>query len=118
MGFVASEEIESLTYDFNPHVDVKGTIPEPTTDQVDAYRAAFFNSAKQLLGVDEDGDSVEAQMRAMDKLLETNKEVEIEATKATADLTGISFDVLVDLPFRVRSAFLGWVMGVFLNPEA
>lgn len=119
MGFVASEQVKELTYDFNPHAQVTGTIPEPSSSSIAAYRKAVF-SAVSSSGLSELADkSVESlDLAKLDGLLEKSEEVEKAMVNATADLTGIANSVLHGLPYRVKRAFLGWVAGEFLNPEA
>lgn len=123
MGFKATEEVEELSYDFNPHFAAKGVIPEPTTDAVEAYRRVIFDSIKDVasdmldLDPETDVDKVDWTTK-VDEVFAKSKEVEDSATLATAELTGLDPDMLFALPYRVRVAFMGWIMGVFLNPEA
>lgn len=118
MGFKATEAVDELTYDFNPHVNQSGTIPEPTTAQVEDFRARIFNTVKDS-GIDpEELASGKVGLDSMDTLLETASGIEAELLGAVADLTGIAQSTLNALPYRVRAAFFGWVMGEFFSPEA
>lgn len=115
-GFIATEQVEALTYDFNPHVAAAGTIPEPTADQIERYRSVIVGAFKEmgLSGV----DLKALDLSQMDSLMEKSKVIEAAILAATADLTGISEEHLSALPFRVSRAFLGWIMGQFFSPEA
>lgn len=111
--FNAEEEVEDLTYDFGKFGGGSGEIPEPTSDQVEDYRRAFYDSIK---GIEFD-DEGNIKTDDLDALLVKNKEAEGLIVEATAMLTGVTAEVLWSLPYRVRQAFLGWIMGVFLHPE-
>lgn len=116
-GFKAAEEVEPLDYDFNPHAPVSGTIPEPTSDQVAAYQSGMANALKGT-GIDpEQIRSGEVKLDQLDELLQTVKSLELGMVNATADLTQIPVSTLSALPYRVKAAFLGWIMGEFFNPQ-
>lgn len=117
-GFIASEKVEELTYDFNPHVEESGVIPEPSSKQIEQYQRTVSAAMKEA-GV-EVGDDGKPRLKAedMDDLLSKSEAVESAVILATADLTGIAPKTLRRLPFRVQRAFMGWIMGVFFNPEA
>lgn len=124
MGFKASEAVEELSYDFTPY-GPSGTIPEPSTKQVDAFRAVMFGSLRTLaesLGVEVSdlapGSGVKVSMDMIDTLMERSTEAETLVVSAVADLTGIPDRTLNALPYRVKAAFLGYISGSFLNPEA
>lgn len=117
-GFKASEVVEELTYDFHPHVDAAGTIPEPTADAIDRYRTTIAEAfkasgldpeqiAKESLGVD-----------TFISVIEKSHGLEASLLVATAELCGIPVKTLQALPYRVAQAFTGWIMGVFFSPEA
>lgn len=119
MGFVATEAIEALDYDFTPHVDAKGTIPEPSADAVETFRNHVMGAVRSS-GLDPDmlaSGRMQVSLDMMDDLLAKADGVEEEMLVATADLTGIDAAVLRRLPFRVRAAFMGWIMGQFFSPE-
>lgn len=118
MGFVATEAVERLDYDFNPHINEKGTIPEPTTEMVEAFRNHIFGAVRAS-GIDPatlTGGKI--TMDNMDELLGKAKGVEEEMLVAVSDLTGISQQTLRRLPHRISAAFMGWIMGQFFSPEA
>lgn len=119
MGFKATEAVEELTYDFNPHANAAGTIPEPTTAQIEHYRDTVFMALKAS-GLAEQMQAGEQEFNfdRMDELLQKTSEVEAQMVAATADLTGLDAGTLAALPYRVKAAFLGWIMGQFFSPEA
>ena len=116
MGFKATEAVEELTYDFNPHAKASGTIPEPTSKQIEDYRDAIVTAVKAS-GIDPSGGE-RITLDQMDELMEKSAEVESALLDATADLTGIAHDTLRALPYRLKAAFMGWIMGQFFSPEA
>lgn len=124
MGFKASEAVEELSYDFSPYGPA-GTIPEPSTKQVEAFRNTMFGSLRHLaegLGVDVSdlgpGSDKRLSMDMLDTVLEKSSEAEDLVVHAVADLTGIADKTLNALPYRVKAAFLGYITGQFVNPEA
>lgn len=120
MGFKASEAVEELTYDFRPHNEEHGKIPEPTSDQVRAYQTSVFDGIKAS-GLDPTmltgGGSGNFSLDDLDNLLEQTAGLEDTMRTATAGLTQISDDVLAALPYRISRSFLGWIMGLFFDPE-
>lgn len=126
MGFKATEAVEALTYDFSPHGPT-GEIAEPSSAQIEAYRTAYFDVLKksaELAGEAEKADADETKTLSqrladvdLDALMEKNREAEQIIISATAALTGLDEVMLGNLPGRIKSAFLGWVVGVFLSPE-
>ena len=118
MGFKATEAVEELTYDFHPHVKVAGTIPEPSSKQIEDFRERLISSVKATGLNPEALHSGNVSMEQVDELLDKADGIEEEMLSAVADLTGIAHDTLRALPHRIKSAFMGWVVGQFLNPEA
>lgn len=114
MGFKASTEVEALAYDFNPFADSSGVIPEPSSDQVAAYRSKIFAALNEA-GVDSEE---KISLKDMDTVLAKVADIDSVLVDATASLTGLDVNIIAALPFRVRSAFCGWLVGVFLSPEA
>lgn len=118
MGFVATEAVEALDYDFNPHVDAKGTIPEPSTRQIEDFRTAIFTTL-QASGLDPEAlSSGKVNLAMLGDLMEKGSAVERAMVTAVADLTGIPDRTLEALPYRIKAAFVGWVTGQFFSPEA
>jgi hypothetical protein len=119
--FVLAEEVSELEYNFEPHAG-KGTIPEPTSDQITAFRKSL-------------GELVESEMPAgmQSSEMEQGQFAQTLSTYLNRDTTEIdekilhmasavcsdhpSFDDLSLLPFRARQAFLGWLVGILLVPE-
>jgi hypothetical protein len=118
MGFVASQEVEELTYDFSPYSDAHGTIPEPTTRQVETFRNALMGSVETLGLTPEQLTSGKIDFAMVGDLIQKANAVEQSMVDAVADVTGIANSVLNGLPYRPKAAFCGWIVGVFLRPEA
>lgn len=117
MGFKAQEVVEELTYDFRPHNDANGTIPEPTAAQIDTYRQAVVGG---LRGLGLDPSIIEGQSISLDQfdeVLSKGSVMEGVMVEATAGLTGIPAATLSALPYRIQQAFVGWIMGLFFSPE-
>lgn len=118
MGFKATEAVEALEYDFEPHVKgdaAKGTIPEPTSQQIEQYRSTIVAAMREAGFESAD---LKADLAKMDDIMEASAAIEEATVVATADLTGIAPNLLRDLPYRVKAAFVGWIMGQFFSPEA
>jgi hypothetical protein len=101
VSFDAESAAETLDFDFTKYLPgVKGTIPEPSQAQIDAFAKA--NNAAS--GVDpEDDDAVkESNEKLLDALV---KFCSGAPTKAQ----------LKKLPKRVQTAFFGWLFGMFLK---
>ena len=114
-GFKASEAVEELSYDFHPYVDVAGVIPEPTGDQIEAYRTALVTG---LQGLNLKGlDPANLDLSTMDDLMAKVPELEALILGAPSVLTGIPEATRDALPYRVSRAFVGYIMGTFFSPE-
>lgn len=136
MGFVAKDTVEPLDFDFRPHLDVTGTVPEPSSAQVDAYWHAMGTLAKaeqdrlradakaeaERLAEDGDGDDGLDRATIADTLAnmdpERLKAQRAEIIKALGALCSgqPSTEQLDKLPHRVLQAFSGWLLGE-LSPE-
>lgn len=118
MAFKAAEAVEALDYDFNPYVDRKGTIPEPTTQQIERFRDAVFGVFRDSGINPESITTGKVSLELMGDLMEKAKHVEDAVVSAVADLTGIADHDINALPYRLKAAFTGWIMGQFFHPEA
>lgn len=113
MAFNAKEKIEPLDYDFDPYTDRKGTIPEPSTDTVTEFierLATIYAEAGLDMDKVRSGQVPAAEIAA---LTESSKKALDDMVGAVADLTGIAHSDLNALPFRIRQAFVGWIVGEF-----
>lgn len=117
-GFVATEAVEALDYDFTGYGGTKGTIPEPTTAHLDRFFEAVQGLSTRV-GVGPDA-SAEEVAQAVAKISKRDAaEFTNQIKAAIVGLCGGSpsqEDVDV-LPYRVLMAFLGWLMEA-LRPEA
>lgn len=130
-GFEAAAEVDPLNYNFTPYLDRTGTIPEPSGDAVTAFRRAVLLAlqSSDVKDVQEaaltqqtqvDAGGTPDTMALLSKAVDAGLSVEIVVSKAVVDLAGgeITAADLDALPYRPRQAFLGWVTGAFLSPEA
>lgn len=122
--FDASKAVEPLEFDFKPYHEAKGTVPEPTDDQVAQFYGDLGQQFRKALGEERtegldmtdpmdvgklfqslDGDDHKAMY---DVLLELHSAVCSNEPGREA---------VEKLPFRLRRAWYGMVQG-WLRPEA
>lgn len=132
-SFILSEVLAELTFDFRvkgadgeyvkpdaPH----GTIEEPSALQVEHFRNALSTTLKPVVEVlqnDKLTDAEKASELQAAGLTEADADkMQNEMYQAVADLCSgnPSYQAILDLPFRARNMFVGWVVGTFLDPKA
>ncbi len=132
MGFVAAGAVSDLDYDLTGldaggkrikgwptelH-DVKGTIPEPSQEQVRVMQVAV----RKHLGLDEtaDADETAAEVEKAVDPLQARQDRDVELTKIYADACSQepSTEQLLLLPNRYFAAFIGYISGEFFSPTA
>ena len=124
-SFVLSEEVSSLEYNFEPYAG-KGTIPEPSSFQITSFRkglAQMVEYAARNEDIDVDVEKLptaEYAKRLSNLLREDTSEYDEKVLQMIADVCSNtpSYDDLTALPFRARQAFLGWIIGALIIPEA
>lgn len=135
--FNAGTAVEAMEYDFSDYKDDEGNplpsgiIPEPTTDQMEAYFNGVRNIAQSVRDtrmnvqdMREKAGSGDLSNEEMEKILASMDQVSIKKFQGEiCDLLGSlcsdqpSAIVLGRLPYRVLQAFMGWIQGN-LRPEA
>jgi hypothetical protein len=101
-AFTVESAVEPLDYDFTPYGG-KGTIPEPTRDEVEAYREAVRGVVQAKPTPEDDEQSDEDRDRL--------------ATAVAALSKGTpSADEIRALPHRLRIAFARWLWSELVNP--
>lgn len=116
-------DLDPFTYDLKPYVDVKGTVPEPSTEQVSAFTTGLARIMRKTLEADEpdvDWDSPLEVARLYRKMTdEQNQRMYAEQLELHAAICNghPTADDLAALPYRVRQAFYGALQG-WLHPEA
>jgi hypothetical protein len=124
-SFVLSEEVSSLEYNFEPYAG-KGTIPEPSSLQITAFKKGLaqmveYSARNEDIDVDVEKLPTSEYAARLSKLLrEDTSEYDDKVLHMIADVCSDtpSYDDLTALPFRARQAFLGWVIGALIVPEA
>lgn len=130
--FNAATAVEQLDYDFEAYGGGKGTIPEPTTGQMEAY----FNEIREIAAnarklqesakkMQERGNDAEALsdeetqeiLAAMDSFSLQQFQSQMSAAIARLCSDSPSEEQLSKLPHRVLQAFMKWISGEF-RPEA
>lgn len=119
MGFDAATT-SPLDFTFRPHLDVTGTIPDPTDAEVRAFNVRIERLRDELRTTvdaadsdkdDQDGDQIakaeEIAARVQEQMLDTVAEL----CKGTPTREQID-----QLPSRVQTAFLEWLIGELRNP--
>jgi hypothetical protein len=119
--FNLSDEVGALDYNFEPYARA-GTIPEPSAMQIQAFRHALGELLSSLPTPERPTDDDPAVFSATltEFLSRDTTEADEKILQITADVCSNqpSFDELQMLPYRARQAFLTWLTGVLLIPEA
>jgi CBS-domain-containing membrane protein len=118
-GFVASEAVEPLDYDFSGFVDgseAKGTVPEPSQQAMAGYRKAVLAVINEYKDV-QDVDPNELESGDLEKISERAEELEKRMDELTARLckNTPSVETLAKLPWRHKLLFSRWLQEQF-NP--
>lgn len=120
MSFVASGAVEALDWDFRPYLKAYGTITEPSDDQVKAMNKALRAATVAVTGEDFDPQDRKALVRVFGKLSDEQlAEMEQTNLDAIAIVTGTSpaREDIERLPFRIKRAFLKWLITELNGPE-
>ena len=116
MGFNVQEMLDPLDYDFHPYVDAAGVTPEPSDDQMKTAQAGLA----EIFPVNEKGELDLKVLAERVTTVEEGSALEARLFEILAGLTSgqPSADEMKALPFRAQRAYMGWLMGKLLNPEA
>jgi len=122
--FSASTAVGGLEYDFQPYGKM-GSIPEPSSDLIEAFQkemASIMKEGMELLPEKvENTDDPVVMIRVLTQFLSADtRAVETKILQGCAALCQDSpnFDQQDELPYRLKRAWIGWLTGVFLVPEA
>lgn len=130
-GFKAAEAVDALDFDLSPY-GPKGTIPEPSREQVDEWFERNLGIDREM-GLDADalreeiaeaedpGDVAMIYGRALARISESERRE--AARKRIPVMAALCGDALTEedirsLPFRHQEAFFGWLTGMFRNPTS
>lgn len=124
LAFDASNAVESFDFNLAPYADSKGTVPEPSSDQVAQFYTDLQTGFEAVLPADRVADY---DLSSPTDLLKLNLSLTVDETKALYDRHLDTYaavcqgtpsrDDLEALPFRLRQAFYGALVG-WLRPEA
>jgi hypothetical protein len=129
-SFDAAVEIEDLDYDFSKFTvgvnaeladQARGIIPEPSGDQIKAFREVML----KVYPTKEEPDSTGVIRTVLDteairkRTKDTDQALEIEVQRGLAKMCSEkpSYELISAMPWRVQQAFFGFIYGVFFNPE-
>lgn len=124
MKFNAQTALEPLEYDMKPYHDARGTVPEPTDEQVAEFYAKLGKQLEIALGAERVADVDMTDPMAVGELFmsldaDDNRKLYDALLELHADVCSgePSKEAIAALPFRLRRAFYGAVQG-WLRPEA
>lgn len=118
MGFVASEHAAPLDYDFGGNA--KGTIPEPSSKEVNKFFDKLSHAVEQVTGEKIEGRDPLTLSRVVSKMTTEQADALVDSQiNAICELTKNhpTKGQLEKAGHRVRVAFLGWLIGELRNPE-
>ena len=120
-SFVLQDEVSELTYNFEPYGG-SGVIPEPSSDQIQNFRNALADLLADTPAPNQARDDMTPQqmVSAISSILKRDThESDEKVMHMAADVCSNqpSFDEIQVLPFRARTAFLGWLVGTLILPE-
>lgn len=120
-SFNAGTAVEALDYTLEPYVKKSGTIPEPSSKDIEKFLDGIQAAVKELIGDTE--TKVESAEDLFDKLeaIQGAKVIGIVSAQAVlvADMCKgeISAADLDQLPHRVKLGFLRWFTEQVMRPE-
>ena len=139
MGFDSGSVVEPLDFDLSKHGGPKGTVPEPSDRLVFRFTAQFRKvvlasiSEAEKIAVEQDvPEDDDARKERLSKfslrdalgILDTadNETLKMLSDKMCGMVAEVcsntpSEEQLVALPWRIKAAFFGWVVGELLVPE-
>lgn len=123
-GFVAQGVVEPLDYDFNPYVNTKGTIPEPTDTQIAEFLRGIKTVIKDTQKDLPDKVNLDDPVAVLAAIDDLDPAAQVEAMNKMAEVYSAlcsntpTSGQLMKLPMRVRQIFFAWLQGEVLAPEA
>lgn len=120
MAFDVGKVVEALDWNWRPYVDLSGTVPEPTDDEVRKMNGALRDATVAITGEDFDPDDRKALGAAFGKLtddqLKANQAANLAAI-AIVTKNSPSLEQLQAAPARLQRAFVTWLMRELNDPE-
>lgn len=122
--FNAKDAVEPLDFDFSPYAEAKGTVPEPTDEQVATFYGDLGQQLEKALGPERVAGIDLTEPREVGRLFmsltaEDHRAMydQMLALHAAVCSNEPSVEQLGALPFRLRQAFYG-MLQEWLRPEA
>lgn len=109
-----------LDFTFRPHLDLTGTIPDPSEAQVRAFNASIdqisSEGRKALTELAADTDTSDEDRRA--RAAQIDEQVHERQLDAVAELCSgePSRDQVAQLPYRVQVGFIAWLTKELRDP--
>jgi hypothetical protein len=123
-GFNAATVVESLDWTFEPFVQARGCIKEPTDEQIARYLKDIQGIAAEVKekvpDAPDGGDLVDLTDAVADLDLDSIAELTGKMAGIVAALCSgePSRDTILALPPRRRTMFYGWLQQEVMSPEA
>jgi len=121
MPFVAETAVQPLDYNFRPYLQVDGTTPEPSDNQIRRFQLRMAAAAKKAMGDRKvDISDPNAVVNFVLHMSEDDYElVNVEMIDATAELTKgqPTRDQIEALPGRIQRAYMLSLQEDLTNPE-
>lgn len=122
MPFVAETAVQPLDYNFRPFLQVDGTTPEPSDNEIRRFQLRMASAAKKAMG-DRQIDTRDANA-VVDFVLHMSEDdyglVNEEMIDATAQLTKgtPTREQIAALPGRIQRAYMLSLQEDLTNPES
>lgn len=126
-AFKLEDELDELSYDFRTKANpdgAHGVIPEPSSKQIQVFQRKL----RKLVGpaIEQMAAAPEMTMKERAELMTKDVDEAEAESKFRESLAAVaalcsnqpSVEDIAALPYRAQQAFIGWIVGVFMNPEA
>jgi hypothetical protein len=120
MAFDAGKVVEALDWSWRPYVDLSGTVPEPTDDEVREMNSRLRAATVKVTGENFDPEDRKALTKAFSKLTDEQlKKMDEDNLAAIAIVTknSPSLEQLKKCPPRVKGPFIRWLIQELNDPE-
>lgn len=122
-NFNYSEEVDTVNFDFRPALDLFGVVPEPSDKAIDKFRAKLIKIVEPITAKTDGKLDAESLKVIAASMTEDEKDnalgIQDQLLRAIAELCGNTppYTAVKKLPFRGQKAWIGYIMGTFINPK-